>query len=73
MAVAAISPALTVLARGLNDARSREDSAAASLANDPSDLSAIVDLSVTTLGIKAMAATLRTVEETDQSVIDLLA
>ena len=73
MAVAAISPALTILARGLNDARSREDSAAASLANDPSDLSAIVDLSVTTLGIKAMAATLRTVEETDQSVIDLLA
>jgi hypothetical protein len=73
VAVAAISPALTVLARGLNDARSREDNAAASLANDPSDLSAIVDLSVTTLGIKAMAATLRTVEETDQSVIDLLA
>ncbi len=73
MAVAPVSGALSVLASGLSQARAREDADARAIVGDPFDVGAIVDLSVAALGLKAMAAAVRTVADTEGALVDMLA
>jgi hypothetical protein len=73
VAIAPVSGALSVLASGLQQARARQDADAQSIAADPFALDAILDLSVSSEGLEAMAAAYRTVADTQTDVIDLLA
>jgi hypothetical protein len=73
VAIAPVSGALSVLASGLQQARTRQDADAQAIASDPFALDAVLDLSLSSAGLKAMAAAYRTVADTQTDVIDLLA
>ena len=65
--------ALDLLAAGLGQARATMDGAAHSIAQDPFDVDAILDLSTAALGFTAMARAIRVVADTQSSLIDALA
>jgi hypothetical protein len=73
VAIAPVSGALSVLASGLQQVRERQDADAQAIAADPFAVDAILDLSVSSAGLKAMAAAFDTVSDTQNDVIDLLA
>ena len=65
--------ALDLLAAGLGQARATMDGAAHSIAHDPFDIDAILELSTAALGFTAMARAIRVVADTQSSLIDALA
>ena len=65
--------ALDLLAAGLGQARATIDGAARSMAQDPFDVDAILELSTAALGFTAMARAIRVVADTQSSLIDALA
>jgi hypothetical protein len=65
--------ALDLLAAGLGQARATMDGAAHSIAQDPFDIDAILDLSTAALGFTAMARAIRVAADTQSSLIDALA
>ena len=65
--------ALDLLAAGLGQARATMDGAAHSMAQDPFDVDAILELSTAALGFTAMARAIRVVADTQSSLIDALA
>jgi hypothetical protein len=65
--------ALDLLAAGLGRARATMDGAAQSIAQDPFNIDAILDLSTASLGFTAMARAIRVVADTQSSLVDALA
>jgi len=72
MAPAAIGPALSVLAGGLERARAAQGEAAERIAASPFDVDAIVDLSIAGRAFEASAVAFSSVAETERTLIDLL-
>jgi hypothetical protein len=72
MAPAAIGPALSVLAGGLDRARAAQSEAAERIAASPFDVDAIVDLSIAGRAFEASAVAFSSVAETERTLIDLL-
>ena len=70
MAPAAIGPALSVLAGGLE--RAAQGEAAERIAASPFDVDAIVDLSIAGRAFEASAVAFSSVAETERTLIDLL-
>lgn len=73
MTVQPAGSAFDILAAGLGQARASLDTSAQAIAQDPFDIDAILDLSVASLGIAAMARAIHVVDETTGSLIDALA
>jgi hypothetical protein len=71
--IAPVTTALDTLVAGLGAARQRQAEDASRVAADPGDLEAIVGLETERLGIAAMARALRTVDDTERSLVDVLA
>ena len=71
MAPAAIGPALSVLAGGLDRARAAQSEAAERIAASPFDVDAIVDLSIAGRAFEASAVAFSSVAETERTLIDL--
>jgi hypothetical protein len=65
--------AFDVLVAGLGQARATLDASANSIARDPFDVDAILDLSTAALGFAAMARAIRVVADTQGALIDALA
>jgi hypothetical protein len=65
--------ALDLLAAGLGQARATMDGAAHTIAQDPFDVAAILQLSTASLGFTAMARAIRVVADTQSSLVDALA
>ena len=65
--------ALDLLAAGLGRARATMDGAARSIAQDPFDVDAILDLSAAALGFTALGRAIRVVADTQSSLIDAVA
>jgi hypothetical protein len=73
MTVQPAGSAFDLLAAGLGQARSTMDAAAQSIAQDPFDIDAVLELSIASLGFTAMARAIRVVADTQRSLIDVLA
>lgn len=68
-----VSPAFSMLARSLNDAQDRALRAAGQISQGGDIAESFVDLKMAELQTKVAAKSLRALDETSQSVLDILA